>query len=239
MNWLYVGGAAALGALAWWLWPSGEEEPSAPLEAKTAIDHLVAPGQRHLIPRTPQHAPMALRRLQVEGRAIPQARALYGALRQGQAPPQLVAAFQQATNADPDSRALIGPVPVTGIYDPRTAAALTMYTEDPVPAHESVPDVPVPTSPASILMTGIPGNAAASGSNLYVYLRSHGRDGSRALSQLIRRFQHSVNTDPKFPGPANQSGLPVLIVDPLRVTGLLDGRTLRALGIVIPRPRRI
>ena len=231
MIWYWLGGAGVVGGLTWWLWP--HEEPV------SSVQHLVPKADEHLLPKTPQHQPAALTRLKTEGAAVPHAKVLYRSLRAGDAPPQLVVAFQRATNADPVSRTLIGPVPTHGTYDPRTSAALTMYTEDPGPAHPSVPDSPHPTSPAAIQSMEIPGTAAASGSNLYVYLLSHGKDGTKALADLTTRFQHAVNTDPKFPGPACKNGLPILVPDPLKVDGDPGPRTLRALGVVTPKQLRV
>lgn len=231
MLWYWLGGAGALGGLAWWLWPSEE--------VKSSVQHLVPKADEHLLPKTPQHFPAALTRLKTEGQAVEHAKVLYRSLRVGQAPPVVVAAFQRATDSDPLSRQLIGPIPVTGSYDPRTSAALTMYTEDPVPAHPSVRDTPHPSSPASIQSMEIPGTAAVAGSNLYVYLLSHGRDSTRALADLTRRFQEAVNTDPKFPGPACRNGLPILVPDPLKVDGDPGPKTLRALGIVTPKQLRV
>ncbi len=231
MIWYWVGGTAAAGALAWLLWP--EEK------TKSSIQHLVPRADEHLIPTTPQHRPGLLTRVKTEGIAVEPAKTLYRSLRAGTSPAVLVAAFQRVTNSDPMSRLLIGPIPVTGIYDPRTSAALSMYTEDPVPAHASVPDLPHPTTPAAILSMEIPGTAAVAGSNLYVYLLAHGKDGTKALSDLTRRFQHAVNTDPKFPGPACRNGLPILIADPLKEDGDPGPKTLRALGIVTPKQLRV
>jgi len=231
MIWYWVGGTAAAGTLAWWMWPS--EKP------RSSVQHLVPKADEHLLPTTPQHKPALLTRLKTEGAAVEAAKVLYRSLRAGSAPPVLVAAFQRATDTDPASRELIGPIPVTGIYDPRTSAALTMYTEDPVPAHPSVPDTPHPTTPAAILSMEIPGTATFAGSNLYVYLLARGRDGSKALGDLTRRFQQAVNSDPKFPGPANKNGLPVLIPDPLKVDGDPGPKTMRALGIVTPTQLRV
>jgi hypothetical protein len=229
--WPWIAGAAALGGLTWWLWPEDK--------AKSSVQHLVPKVDEHLLPITPQHKPVLLTHLKTEGKAVEAAKALYRSLRAGNAPAVLVAAFQRATDTDPASRELIGPIPITGIYDPRTSAALTMYTEDPVPAHHSVPDTPHPTTPASILSKEIPGTAAVAGSNLYVYLLARGRDGSQALADLTRRFQQAVNTDPKFPGPANKNGLPILIPDSLKVDGDPGPKTMRALGIVTPTQLKV
>jgi hypothetical protein len=230
MNWVWIGGAAALGTVAWWLWP--EEHP------KSAIEHLVPKADEKLIPMTPQHYPAALAHLK-EGQAMSPARTLYQTLRGGAAPPVLVAAFQRSADRDPLARQLIGPIPQTGIYDPRTSAALTMFTEDPVPAHESVADMPHPTTPAAILSTAIPGNAAVAGSNLYVYLLTHGKDHSATLQALTKRFQQAVNTDPKFPGPANKNGLPILIPSRLVEDGVAGSKTLRALAVLVPQPTHL
>lgn len=232
--WLVGGGVAGVGA--WLLFGESTDDESKP---KSAIGHLVPPADAHLIPLTPQHKPLALRMLKTTGQAVSPAKSLYSALQTGQAPPNLVAAFQKATDADPISRGLVGPVPATGVYDPRTSAALTMYTEDPVPAHPSVPDQAHPTTPASILSTLIPGTAALAGSNLFVYLLGHGKDGTPALANLTRRFQQAVNTDPKFPGPACKNGLPILIPQPLVVDGIPGQKTLKALSVLAPAPLKI
>jgi hypothetical protein len=226
MIWLYI--AAPVAGLAYLIFR--KDKP------KTSIEHLVPKADEHLIPVTPQHQPTVLVDIQTRGFAVSPATTLYRALRDhGQAPPELVAAFQRTHNSDPRAVSLSGPMPVTGIYDPRTSAALTMYTEDPVPAHPSVPDSPVPTSPASILNMAMPGNAALAGSNLYVYLNTHGKDGTQALKDLTLRFQKAVNVDPKFPGPACRNGLPILVPDPLKEDGVAGPKTLRALSVGTPK----
>lgn len=48
----------------------------------------------------------------------------------------LVTAFQSAFNSAPES-ATLGPLKATGLYDGKTAAALTLYTHDPVAADPS------------------------------------------------------------------------------------------------------
>ena len=90
------------------------------------------------------------------------------------------------------------------IYKPRNPiipTALAVAIGSPIP-----PDTqgkPFAVYPFSVTTSPTGSNAAsASATNLWSYLRSHGNDRSPVLKTLARQFQHDVNTDPRYPGPA-------------------------------------
>lgn len=141
----------------------------------------------------------------------------------------LVTTFQKATNSDPMAKSLHGPVPTDGAYDSRTAAALTVYTKDPIPAEPSAPPMPPPTK-AQVLDASTPGAANISGFNLYSYLKAHGNNNSDDEKTLVRAFQRDVNNDPKFPGPVGAQ-LVKLITTPLVESGIYDVPTAKALQV--------
>jgi len=144
---------------------------------------------------------------------------------------QLVGLFQTQSNTDPNAIDLTGPLPVSGVYDPTTSAALTIYTHDPIPA--AGPPAPAPQlTQAQAQNMAVPGQAATSGFNLATYLQAHGNDKSPALQALVKQFQLDVDTDGKYPGPANATGLPTIITTPLQQTGVYDASTAAALAVV-------
>lgn len=148
---------------------------------------------------------------------------------------QLVSTFQSQSNSDPAALGLTGPLSVSAVYDPKTSAALTLYTHDPIPA--STPPAPgPPPSPTQIADIYLPGAAATSGFNLYTYLKAHGNKPSDAsLQKLVHQFQIDVNTDPKFPGPSAIVGngiLKIMIPNRLPETGVYDAPTSTALTVM-------
>ena len=152
----------------------------------------------------------------------------------------LVSQFQQASNSDPQGIQLTGPLPITAAYDAKTSAALTIYTHDPIPPATAPAPQPPPT-PAQVADIYLPGAAATSGYNLYMYLKAHSphspTDGS--LNKLVHQFQIDVDTDPKFPGPAAVIGQGVLarvINTPLAQTGAYDAPTAAALTVLSNDP---
>lgn len=145
----------------------------------------------------------------------------------------LVIAFQSTSNTDPNAVTLTGPLPTSGIYDAYTSAALSLYTHDPVPP--ATPPAPAPVlTVAQAQNMAIPGAAATSGFNLYTYLKAHGNDKSANLQKLVQQFQLDVDTDGKFGGPANKTGLPTIITTPLAQTGVYDAPTVTALRVMAP-----
>lgn len=172
------------------------------------------------------------------GTARGAALALYGYLKvhgadQSPAFANLVIAFQSMNNSDPNAVTLTGPLQPNGIFDRNTSAALTIYTHDPIPP--ATPPAPSPPPPPSVVMNAsIPGAAAVSGFNLFTYLKAHGNDRSPALQKLVQQFQLDVNTDPKFAGPANGTGLPTIIKTRLQETGMYDVPTANALAVETP-----
>ena len=88
-----------------------------------------------------------------------------------------------------------------GVYDLATSAALTVAIGAPIP-----PDTQgkqFASYPFSVTSNPTGSNAAsASATNLWSYLRSHSNDHSPMLAILTKQFQHDVNTDPRYPGPA-------------------------------------
>src|ERR1700722_183971 len=145
---------------------------------------------------------------------------------------RLVSGFQKAASSDSQVIAIVGPVPMTGIYDPKTSSALTVFTRDPIPADVRAP-APVPMShPTDINDSSIPGHASLAAFNLIAYLLKSGDDESKVENQLVREFQRSVNNDTKFPGPANATGKPTIVKSKLGVTGKYDAATADALRVV-------
>lgn len=149
----------------------------------------------------------------------------------------LVTDFQQDTNSDPDAKTLSGPVPVTGTYDPATSSALTMYTKDPIPADPK--SAPTPAQKGKDLTDiTLPSAAYQSAFNLQTYLVAHGNDKSAILQTLTKAFQHDVNTDPKYPGPAYNipgvsAALPRFVTTPLKEDGVYGPGTANAMGPII------
>jgi hypothetical protein len=145
---------------------------------------------------------------------------------------RLVSGFQKAASSDSQVIAIVGPVPMTGIYDPKTSAALTVFTRDPIPADVRAP-APVPMShPADINDSSTPGHASLAAFNLIAYLLKSGDDRSATENRLVAEFQRSVNNDTKFPGPANATGKPTIVKSKLDVNGVYDAATADALRVV-------
>lgn len=207
---------------------------------------VVTPGQH---PATPSSNPLSsgpgtlVYQVKTTGSAAPAAQALHSVLKQYGANPaagtegsaallSAVVAFQVAANADHNSKLLSGPLPTTGLYDMRTSAALTMYTNDPIPPSAIAPK-PVPPAPNTPAATDFstPGDAATAGYNLFMFLAAHGDDKSPDEQDLVSEFQSLVNTDPKFPGPAS-SIKPILVGKPLAVSAMYDELTAQALKVV-------
>jgi hypothetical protein len=143
----------------------------------------------------------------------------------------LLTTFQSISNTDPQATTLTGALPITGIYDVKTSAALTLYTHDPIPPATPPAPQPQPTGVA-VGNFSIPGSAATSGFNLHTYLKAHGNsrtDGS--LQKLVQQFQMDVNTDPKYPGPAAQLPMMPLIKAKLKEDGIYGPGTAAALTI--------
>ncbi len=170
------------------------------------------------------------------GKAKSAAAALYGYLKANGAngSPELtslITQFQSVSNTDPDATMLTGPLPVTAKYDVKTAAALTIYTSDPIPP--ATPPAPSPPPLPSQMNIGTPGAVATSGFTLHQYLKVHGNnptDGS--LKQLVQQFQLDFNSDPKGPGPAASYPFIPLIKTPLAVTGIYGAPEAKALSIL-------
>lgn len=143
--------------------------------------------------------------------------------------------FQQAHNADPKGVAVAGRVAESGNYDLPTSGALTVYTGQPIPPTPGVAptfDTSLPSSPAV---------AAITGSNLYAYLKTHPRKSTSptananadpTLKGMVKDFQHAVNTDPMFPGPANTIPNAKLIKVPLTEDGIYGPKTSDALAVI-------
>jgi len=150
--------------------------------------------------------------VQAEGKAVAPAKALYTYLKtigQTETPElkALVMAFQKAHNSDKLGKGLGGQLSEDGLYGPGTSAALTMYTNDPIPGNPKYQ--PRAATTGEILTNKVIGEngsnagvAFQSQFNLIQHLRKKGYDGSSTLAALTKQFQHDVNTDPLFPGPA-------------------------------------
>lgn len=170
--------------------------------------------------------------LSVEGPAMPQAHALFDYLKtNGTANTQelkrLTLDFQRAHNANVAAKKVTGELVEDGLYGPMTSAALTVYTGQPIPPATSMQKT-VPTSPSS------PGTAALAASNLYAYLKLNGakNDGKAERKTLIKIFQHAVNTDPLYPGPASPNASTRIIKEKLVEDGLYGPKTSDALAAI-------
>jgi hypothetical protein len=163
------------------------------------------------------------------------AAALLDSVASGGASPVLVTAFQTAVNADTSAKKLAGKLPVTGIFDLPTSAALNVYTGGVY--YPDTQGKQFAVLPAVILNDiGAPGAVAFTGTLLYSYLKQHGNDGSDTLKNFVSQFQHDVNTDPKFSGPAGKpptvpSAIPKMVKSPLTVDGSYGPRTADALAV--------
>jgi hypothetical protein len=173
------------------------------------------------------------------GKAIEEAHALYDFLKlyppntvnQTKELTEHVIAFQRAHNSDPNGNKVAGPLSPNGIYDTSTSSVLTVYTGSPVPPAEDMPlSLQVGANPNGL--------AAMTGSNLYAYLKTHKNDRKDAtLKKLVKAFQHAVNTDKKFPGPALEiAGIKypsiVIIKKPIVEDGLYGKTTSDALAVI-------
>jgi hypothetical protein len=148
----------------------------------------------------------------------------------------LLTTFQNISNTDPQATALTGGLPVTGVYDVKTSAALTLYTHDPIPP-ATPPAIQPPPTPAQIANVFLPGAAANSGFNLHQYLKVHGNsrtDGS--LQKLVHQFQIDVNSDPKYPGPAALPPMIMLVKTRLTEDGIYGPAVAAALTIMSDDP---
>jgi peptidoglycan hydrolase-like protein with peptidoglycan-binding domain len=225
-------GAATIGGLGWLIFGGNDKktipltttkEPSTPLAPATPKGNIIKPVE--IMPMVvnpvtgqpvPKGTPQFVKTVQAEGPARTPAYTLHDYIKSnGYKGPQfkgLVAAFQQATNNDPMAVALHGPIPTDGIYNAQTSGALSMYTGDVIPAD---PNAPLPPKPkfADIVDITKPGAAAISAFQLQVFFKKNKHDKNNPLERnLVRQFQHDVNTDPKAPGPALAiPGLPKLI----------------------------
>lgn len=184
----------------------------------------------------PAGTPPFAKTLQTDSPAVPSAHALHDWLKANPppAPVALVQAFEAASNADPMSVALNGTLPVAGVFDAKTSAALTTFTGDPIAPDPAAPPPAPPATFADATNMSVPGNAATSSFNLIQYLHVHGNDKSTTEAALVKQFQLDVNTDPKFFGPAALPGLPKLVTSKLAVTGVYDVPTAQALKFSNP-----
>lgn len=227
-----------------------ETNPNAPL-APPITSPLKTPAGKPLVilaPKAPDGTPTLVAQVATSGAAKDPAHALYDYLTSkgfaGSA--DLVTAFQQVANADPNSRKLTGPLPENGRFDLPTSAALTIYTGLPIPPDPSAP--PMVTMPAKQAQAHpetvdftTPGPGALAASNLWAYLRMHGNvnKGGKAfkkvdpvLFDLVRNFQNAVNIDPKFAGPAYAYPKLSIVKKPLVIDGQYGGKTSDALAAV-------
>jgi hypothetical protein len=225
---LVVGGIAGVGLLVWKFWPASKGKLQGPPHKGPIPD---------TIPDTP-NVPTVADNVFNNGKAKANALALYSYLKTHGTTntPELnamIKGFQQLHNADPEAYKLTGPIPVNGLYDVRTSAALTLYSHDPIPADPLSPLPPIPTNQAEINNIMKPGSAATSAYNVYMYIKAHGKDNSSTMKQLVRQFQYDWNTDPKVGGPANKMPLktPPQFNFTIPVTGNYDAPTQKAMGL--------
>ena len=229
-------GGVAYEAYQYWTRPKGK-----PGKVTPGGNPTVVPTTEPLTPLNPvtgkpvaPGSPTFAQQVSKSGQAVPQAHALFDYLKAKKYDHtakyvSLVKAFQTATNADPYAKALHGPIPATGQYDLDTSAALTLYTGDPIPADPSTTPLAPPTGQQVLNTPGYIGSAAKTGFNLQQYLKAHGNDKSATLSALVKPFQHDVNTDPQFPGPASVAVK--IITTPLTEDGKYGPATAKALAV--------
>ena len=145
---------------------------------------------------------------------------------------QLVQTFQSQSNTDPQAVQLTGALSVTSVYDTKTAAALTLYTHDPIPPATAPAPQPAPSA-TDVMNPMVPGAAATSGYTLYMYLKAHGNSATDSnLHKLVQQFQIDVDTDPKYPGPAPGAVPPIVFPTTLPQTGVYDANTAKALSVL-------
>jgi hypothetical protein len=224
--------------------------PNAPL-APPVTNVIKTPSGKPLViltPKAPDGSPTVAATVATSGPAKDPAHSLYDWLStKGVAgSSDLVTAFQQAANADADSKKLHGPIAVNGRYDLPTSAALTIYTGLPIPPDPSAPPMVTMSKaqaqahPESVDFTS-PGPAAMAASNLWAYLKMHGNPnkGGKAFKKvdpvlfaLVQNFQNAVNIDPKFPGPSYAFPKLSIIKAPLAIDGQYGGKTSDALAAV-------
>jgi hypothetical protein len=256
---LYAAAAAAIGIGGYLLWPSkhdtgdpdttpqppdkGEgDTPEAPeQDAEQSTSAVDVPGSP--APHTPTSSnfhpgpyilPAANEAVALKGHASKAARDLYAFLSQQGTDATddlqtIVLRFQRAHNSDPLAIRLAGRLPRTGVYDPRTSATLTMYTQRPIPSVVSVP--PPPPSFRHVLNPNIPGNAAMMGYNLGIDLRRRGVIHDERQRRLIREYQRAINRDPKFPGPAWARGSRPVFANRIKEDGRYRPEVAHALSL--------
>ncbi len=211
--------------------PKPNAPPPAPVQqpqASPAGNPIVT-----ILPVSPQTGlPTALISVALSGSAKDDAHRLYDyivAFGTEKKTPELKAltlAFQKAHNASPDSVAMGGKLEADGLYGPKTSAVLTVYTGNPI--HPGIVNPPgVVTDKAK----GV-GSTAFSSSNLYAYLKQHKNDKSVVLKPLVKQFQHDVNTDPLYPGPANPVSSIRIIKEKLVEDGLYGPKSSDALAVI-------
>lgn len=171
--------------------------------------------------------------IQKSSPATPAAHALYDYLKAHGVDNQpdmhrLTTAFQKAHNASPVGQKIGGQLDTDGEYDALTSAALTIYTGDPIPGDpQALP--PKQATLGQILTSVVPGQSGTnvsaayqSGYNVNQWLEKNGTSNllDPTLMMLVMQFQHDVNTDPQFPGPAYAiSPKPPIVFPVLPMTG--------------------
>lgn len=177
--------------------------------------------------------PVVAAQVAVTGTARAEAQALYdfvmknplNAVTQPAELTRLVQAFQRAHNSDPNGIKVAGQLSLTGLYDLATSSALTVYTGNPI--------APFAATPVVLTIGNGPSPATMAGNNLYAYLKTHKNVRTDAqLKALIMAFQKAVNTDPRFPGPANPNASVRIIKVALVVDGLYGPKSADALAVV-------
>lgn len=175
--------------------------------------------------------------VKVESKASAPAKALYAYLKAKGVEPEtaelkaLTKAFQKAHNADKLSKGLGGALAEDGLYGPGTSAALTMYTNDPIPGNPKYQ--PRQATLGEVLTNKVIGEngsnagvAYQSQFNIREYLKKHGHDNSATEKALVRQLQHDINTDPLFPGPSYKpSPKPPFLHPKMSVDGIIGPQT--------------
>lgn len=119
----------------------------------------------------------------------------------------LVKRFQLAHNACRAKSGLPIELVANGVFDPATSAALTQYTNAPIPANprNRVRGASLGESLTARNLSNRTNAGAArlSRFNLETYIKNWGvKNDDPNFVLLVRQFQHDVNTDPLYPGPA-------------------------------------
>jgi hypothetical protein len=212
--------------------PAKPAAPAAPKDPLATAKDGKEAAEQNLGKLNPQYPDYATQ-VKTEGKATVPAQALYAYLKEKGPVPETAElkartlAFQKAHNADKAASGIGGQLTPDGLYGPGTSAALTLYTNDPIPGNPAYQ--PRQATLGEVLTSkkigengSNAGVAYQSGYNVNSYLKKNGFTNSPSLQALVRQFQNDVNTDPLYPGVGYlPSPKPPIVWPKLSVDGLL------------------